>query len=426
LSQEPLRFAPIKLPAGEYLVEGLWVINGSGQVVVAAPFSTSAKASLVQHPLSLTASLQQVGTVDLPVEVVAVKATDRASDFGYPEGTFPPVDDAPVEEKIKIKVQAVITVGSINYDSIPAQFHITSWDELGAKHERDTLLDGGIDEVSFPKSHTKFELRFSKWGVSDALVLNRNEVDQHVVYTLGGSKAARKLLREETFLEVMGQYQPKGKAIYHYDGGALKQVDYFQKFPQHAELQFTQKHVYKYSGTLVSRIDVMDAANVATGFTTFTYNPQGTKITNMHQKSYDVETFAAVDYGYAGSHAEITFDYLYNNGNSMEYKMKIVKGNKTEDGAVSSTGGGEGGTYAYDCNINPFAHMNMPNLYLSNISRNNVISQQKGFGGSIPSAVLYKFEYIYDSEGYPTDVIKYYKSGMTGEHIYKTKTVYTY
>jgi hypothetical protein len=106
--------------------------------------------------------------------------------------------------------------------------------------------------------------------------------------------------------------------------------------------------------------------------------------------------------------------------------MKIKGGNKVEDRASSSTGGGEGGTYKYDFNINPFVHMNMPNMFLSNLSKNNLVDQQKNFHGSIPSTVVYKYEYSYDNDGYPKEVVKYYKGYLTGEHLYKIKTVYTY
>lgn len=70
--------------------------------------------------------------------------------------------------------------------------------------------------------------------------------------------------------------------------------------------------------------------------------------------------------------------------------------------------------------------MNAPDLYLSRLSKNNMISQQKGYSGSIPSAEPYKFEYSYDNEGYPVELEKSFKSYATGEHLYKVKTIYTY
>ena len=70
--------------------------------------------------------------------------------------------------------------------------------------------------------------------------------------------------------------------------------------------------------------------------------------------------------------------------------------------------------------------MNWPDIFLSKSSKNNMISQQKGYAGGFPVAEPYKFEYTYDADGYPVELVKSYKSYTTGEHLYKTKTVYTY
>lgn len=368
--------------------------------------------------------LQRIHVFALAVLVLAACKKENIQPMPSPSPA--PLPNSPAAETIKVKLQAVVTIGSITYDSLPAQWRITSWDTNNVPHQKDTLLAAGVNVVSVPKAHNRFQFSVSKWGITDAVMLQKSQLQEDVVYTLGGSKEAKKLRREESFLLVMGAYQPSSKINYTYNTNGLSVVEFYQKKPQSSELQFTHKHLYNYAGNNVSRIDVLDAANKATGFTDFTYNAQGTKVTNMHQKSYDVETFAAVEHSYTTGAAEITFDYLYNNGHSMEYKMKIKGGNKVEDRAVSSTGGGEGGTYKYDFNINPFAHMNMPNIFLSNLSKNNLIEQQKNYSGVIPSGVVYKYEYTYDNEGYPVELVKHYKNQQTGEHLYQIKTVYTY
>lgn len=415
----------LNLPDGQYFLTRFLVTGANNLVRFAAPIAGSAKAALVQKPLSLAFGLPRTAVTQLDVQVLTVRPSDEAQAFGYPAEAFQPQPNEGTET-FKVKVQAVITIGSITYDSIPARFRIRSWDANNVLHEKDTLLAAGVNTLGMPKDHIRFEFAVDKWGIMDSIRLEKDQVDAQVVYTLGGQKDARKLSKEESFLEVMNTYQPSSKALYSYNAIGLDKVEYFQKKPQFADLQFTYRHQYSYSFSTVSRIDVYDSANIAVGFTKFTYNPQGTKVTNMHQKSYDVETFAAVDYGVSIGAAEITIDYLYNNGHSMEYRMKIKGGNKVEDQALSSTGGGEGGTYAYDFNINPYAHMNMPNMFLSNLSKNNVINQQKNFGGSIPSVVVYRIEYKYDQEGYPTEVVKYYKGYQSDEHLYKIKTVYSY
>jgi hypothetical protein len=109
----------------------------------------------------------------------------------------------------------------------------------------------------------------------------------------------------------------------------------------------------------------------------------------------------------------------------MDYIQKVIGGNRTEDSA-SSPGGGESGLYQYDFNINPLAHMNIPNIFLSNLTKNNLVNQKKTYSGSIPSAEPYKFEYSYDDEGYPKELIRSFKNYLNGEHLFKIKTVYTY
>jgi hypothetical protein len=49
----------------------------------------------------------------------------------------------------------------------------------------------------------------------------------------------------------------------------------------------------------------------------------------------------------------------------------------------------------------------------------------KEFYGSYSTAVPARFEYTYDPEGYPKEVITTYVSAF-GVFLYKTKTVYNY
>jgi hypothetical protein len=340
-------------------------------------------------------------------------------------GDDPPPAGNPAEV-IRVKLQAVVTIGTITYDSIPALWRIISWDAGNVAHQRDTLLAAGVQTITVPKGHTRFQFSMTKWGISDHITLEKEQLQENIVYTLGGQKAAKRLSQEAHFLYVIDTYQPSAKIVYNYNASGLSTILMYQKKPQSADLQLIQKQSFSYTGSNVSRIAVSDAADNATGFTDFTYNAQGTKITNMHQRSYDVETFAAVEHSYLTGTAEVAIDFLYNNGHSLAYTMQLKGGNKISDRAISSTGAGEGGTYTYDFNINPYAHMNKPDIFLSGLSKNNRTGEQKHYGGSVPMAVVYKSEYRYDDEGYPVELIQYYKGYLSGEHLYKTKTVFTY
>jgi hypothetical protein len=56
----------------------------------------------------------------------------------------------------------------------------------------------------------------------------------------------------------------------------------------------------------------------------------------------------------------------------------------------------------------------------------NITSQQKDYSGSYPTAYPYSFNYTYDADGYPTQVIKHFRSPVTGNYVFSTKTVFVY
>jgi hypothetical protein len=325
-----------------------------------------------------------------------------------------------------LKVKSVIKIGEIAYDSIPASLQIKSWDSNQVVHQTMVNLVAGTNDVRVNKSHIKYELKLSKWGIDDSKTLTRQEVNTATVIELGGSKAAKKLRMEEGYLFAGGNYRPDSKSVYEYNSnGTINRIDYYQKRPQHSDLKMYFQDMFIYSGKKVQKINRLDENGTKVGVTEFTYNAGGS-VVNIHQKSYDQETGAVVEYTPGLSNGNIEIDYLYSNGNTMVYKMIFRGGNKVEDIATSSRGGSEGGTYHYDTNINPFAHMNMPNIFLSNLSKNNLINQQKYYAGSIPSGVPYRYEYQYEADGYPKELVRSFKSYLTNEELYKIKTIYTY
>jgi hypothetical protein len=418
----------LTLAGGEYKVTKFLLQKDSTTINWATPIAGSPKATQVQKPLSVSVSLPSPTLVQVPLEVVKVETADKPESFGYPAGTF---NQAPGSQPstVKIKVKAVIGIGDLIYDSIPASLTVNTWDNNGVMTTQSMEIAAGATEVLLSKAAARYQLVLKKWGITDEMTLPRNEVEENTTYSLGGTKAAKKLKQTDNYLWVQGAYVPDAKTVYSYGAnGSLDKIDFFQKRPQHSDLKRYYTDVYLYQstgGNVVKKINRLDETNQQVAFTEFTYNNHK-KVVNMHQKSYGQDTYASVEYSFSAGHGIITADYLFDNGHAMENKITIKGGNKVEDEARTSTGGAEGGKYSYDFSINPYAHMNMPDLYLSNLSKNNLTGQQKGFGGAIPSGVPYKYEYKYDTDGYPTELVKSYKSYTTGEHLYSVKTIYTY
>jgi len=415
----------IKLDAGNYKVSSFIISNGANFTRFAAPRANSLKASEVEKPLNISFKLENTDIFDLPVEVAKVLNDDKAENFGYQTADFK-VQTIDENIFIKVKLQAVIRVGDIIYDNVPALFKLSSWDSKGIVSEKDTLLAGGVNEIFLPKSGVKYQVKLSKWGVSDEMTINKDQINEAVVYTLGGAKSPKKLRLEEQFTFTQAGYMPSGKTIYSYDpNGNLKKIEYYDKLPQFSDLRLAWSKVYVYSNDKLSKINYINDKGSAVGYLELTYNTEGTKIIKMKEVNYDQTTNVQVEYQFPTGYARINLKYSFSNGNTMDYIQKIIGGNRTEDSA-SSPGGGESGIYQYDFNINPYVHLNMPNIYLSNLPKNNLVNQKKTYSGSIPSAEPYKFEYSYDDEGYPKELIKSFKNYLNGEHLFKIKTVYSY
>jgi hypothetical protein len=157
----------------------------------------------------------------------------------------------------------------------------------------------------------------------------------------------------------------------------------------------------------------------------FDYDYVG-KVTSITQNDNGFETNATVEYSYTSTPG-IKIHYTYPSRTfDMNYYMRFRGGNVIESSAATSHNNTEVARCSYDFNINPYVHMKWPNLYLSNNTLNNMTSQQREYSGSYPTAYPYSFVYTYDADGYPSQVIKHFKSPTTGQHVFSTKTVFVY
>jgi hypothetical protein len=294
-------------------------------------------------------------------------------------------------------------------------------------------LKAGISEVSLPKSAAKYLLIVSKWGITDELPLEKKDIKEGTVYTLGGSKAAKKLKSEVVLKLVNGVYKPLSKNAFDYDenGRLIQIIQYLKKPDNSTYIGSTDKFTYNSTGK-VERIVKYGENNAVLSEINFSYDQQG-KVIAMLQKEDGHQTDATVDYffmngqsGISGDYG-ITINYKYTKFYyTMRYSMSFKGGNNVEDAANTSHHASELGQYSYDFNINPYVHLNWPDLSLSHLSKHNVTAQYKQYHANYPETVAYSFQYAYDSDGYPKEVVKSYNSYLTGQYLYKLKTVYTY
>jgi hypothetical protein len=282
--------------------------------------------------------------------------------------------------------------------------------------------------IDIPKAAHRYEFEFSKWGITDLVVLNHDQIREESVYGIGGRIAAKKLKQELTYRLVNGSYVPESKVEYsYYNGnGQLHRIDYYEK-QLNGQSALVRYEVFSHNTeNKITRIGQYSSSHVFQGETIFLYNTMGKPYHMTHDES-GVITTAFVTYFQSPNRENAHIKYSYShNSNNMDYNMAYEKGNLVETAAATANQSSEIGLYQYDLNINPFLHLGRPDIFLSNQSKNNVVAQQKQFTGSYPTAYPYRFNYTYNNEGYPKEVVTQYLSPVSNTPSYTLKTIYTY
>jgi len=420
-----------ELPSGSYKLTRLMIVDQTDKVKFISPLTSSVKAALVTRPLPTGFSLPQPQVRKVPADVLRIQAGDKPADYGYPVGTFDTASDEnpPAEPAfVNIRFRTSLQVGQILYDSIPSFVVHMSWDENNQYSVRYLTLAPGTQNITLSTSAVKHTFKLNKWGKQFELSLLKNQLKADSLYKLEGTMEARKIQSELTYRLEGEKYVPVSKTDYKYENGEkLSEINYYLRREDNSPY-LAGKEEYFYVGDKIDKISYLDENNHGTGYLRFERSLSG-KISKMVEWKNNTETRVEVSYNYtpATQIRELTMHYSYSNStNGFHYYQRLRDGNKFSDNSNTDNYSFETGDYQYDMQINPYAHMGVYDLFLSHGSKNNVTAQAKTYTGSYPEAVLYSYSYTYDANGYPTEVIKKYKSYLTGLHKYTTKTVFVY
>jgi hypothetical protein len=333
--------------------------------------------------------------------------------------------EVPVGDGNVLKVRTVIKVGKVIYDSIPSVLKVVSWDSAQVPYEQVFELAPGENQIALRPAAVKHQLKFSKWGVQTDTTINASDVAKIKLQRLGGAKPAKFLTKEEKYLLRENSWRPDSRAEYFYaTEGVLSSVSYYQKTTKSPDLVLTTEDVFVYRDNYLARIKRYGENGALHTSRILTYNTAG-QVTGVADNTEDGTSITgSVEYIPAAS--QVKFFYKFFNGNTMAYTQQYKGGNVQEEAASSSRGTGESAKYSYDFYINPFVHLNYPDMYLSRRSKNNRAAEERQFNGNIPTNVPYKYEYTYDADGYPKELLTSFKGFISGEHLFTIKTVYTY
>lgn len=421
----------MELPAGTYHISKLLIVSGTGNILYAVPVANSVKAAMVGKPLAYPMVLSAATSLDIASEFLKVEPNDKAVDFGYAYDEFGN-NSIPGEAAFSIKIKTSIKIGEIVYDSIPASLIYRTFSATNELLSVKFIsLAAGTNIIQLDKNAEQHELIVQKWGIDYTRRFAKAEIRTDALYLFGEEKGAKKLKSELIYKWDGNMYKADSKTNYIYDEkGQLSKIEYMQKRVTDGSPFVAKSETFAYSNGKLEAINAYDENNLFTGATIFSYNAAG-KVSSINEEILNGgKTEAAVTYHGVNAEgiSEISMHYSYSHSSlTMNYFQRWnTAGNCFSENSQTSNGNNETAEYRYDNNINPYAHMNRPDLFLSNTSKNNVVWQQRAYYGSYPTNVVYSFEYKYDSEGYPIELIRRYKSYITGQHLFTTKTIYNY
>ncbi len=428
------RTSVINLPKGTYRIKGLIIKNQSGNALFATPVSGSVKAALVNQPLSIAIALDHSTEQTITLQVLAVNTTDIPQSFGYSEGSFGNRAGDPDSEMDKqILVRPMVRVGHVVYDSIPAQLIVKSWDAKNNMTYNIHYLKGGAQGIYLSAKAIRHQLSVSKWGSYDEFSLNKEDIQEGIVYDIGGDVEAKKLKSVLEYKIVNGISTALTKTDYEYHtNGFVKQKQVWGKRADFSTY-LVQKDIYEYINNKIGVIKSYNEKDVLIKTTTMQYENAAKRISSIEEKTGNQTIYTGVTYTPLETRSGISQDYRIdaatNNGSSlpMTYFSKTMRGGSVLTDVIATENGPYAeGLYEYDFGINPYAHLGIPDRQFLLYEKHNLKFQWKTWIRGYPENEPFTFNYTYDVDGYPKELLTLYRNYQTKKETYTIRTAYVY
>ncbi len=408
----------IALPIGSNRLTKMVIVYASDTAVYAAPKTGTAKAGSVSGPLPIPVTITEKGIHYFSTTVLKLATNDAPVAYGYTNADFG------YHAAIDLKVSLTMSLGQMVYSNIPGKLAIDAVNAQGEHWIRELNLTHGENTIRVPDGFTQYDFSIVKWDKHIQHQYSRADLQPGMQINFSATGLFKKLKEEKVFTETASGFTADSRSEFEYDiAGRLLLIKNYQRSTQVSGLPLTNISGFQYLNNKIDSIKFSGADNTPNGYTAFTY--QGEKIKQVSNKRYDQETHGVFEYSFVGNYQIIHGSYLFQNGNSMSYDFSFENGNKVSDHAQTSSGS-ELGQYTYDDNINPYHLIGYQDLYLSNASKSNLLTQQKDYSGSFPTSVPYKFEYVYDEDGYPVALYTSFKGYQSNNRLFRIKKEFYY
>ena len=407
---------PIKSSSGNFKVGKLWLIAENGDVVYAAPQPESPKAvkNNFSAPFSFAVSNEDQVT-EVSLQVLVIHESDLPNEFGL-------LDDQAFGDRPYhlLPVQTNVQVGSIPYNDLDLHLNATAHNDQQTSWQGSFEIVNGRGIVKLPRKYNNFSLFFEMWGQRVEKVLTGVEVEGMEELLMETSHIVKRIKRTENYI-MEPQLKLQNITEFFYDeSNRLSTTTYYHRVPATGEMEISMHDEFTYSGE--NRVATVVRLNPDREFWysrhDYYYDEQG-RISKIDEPISGGPMKALFNYNNQSKSLE-SIHYQFYAGQSIWFPFRIIGGNLITD--VMSNGEG-----VYDKNINPFAHQGYTDIFLRNVSKNNVLKHEpQNAANGFPTLVKDKSEYVYDADGYPTEIITTFNSYSTGEFAFREKKVIEY
>jgi hypothetical protein len=407
---------PINSSKGNFKVGKLWLIADNGDVVYAAPEPASPKAveSNISVPFSFAIN-QQNQITEVSLQVLAIHESDLPYEFGFDDDQA--FGDRPYH---LVTVQTNVQVGSIPYNDLDLQIDASAHNDQLTPWQKSFEIVDGRGTVKLPKKYNNHTLAFEIWGQRVEKVITDEEVEGMEEILMETNHILKRIKRTENFI-MEPQLKLQNITEFFYDqSDRLSKATYYHRVPATGEMEISMHDEFTYSAE--NRVATVARSNPDGEYLysrqDYYYDGQGRILKIDEPESAGPKT-AIFNYNEQSKSLE-SIHYQFYAGQSIWFPFRIIGGNLITNMASSGDG-------VYDKNINPFAHQGYTDIFLRNISKNNVLNHEpQNASNGFPTLVKDKSEYVYDADGYPTEIITTFNSYTSGEFAFREKKVIEY
>lgn len=412
----------IPLTVGSYKITSFIVLNENNHAIYATPVAGSPKAQFVSTPLPISFTVTEGNSTELRPEVLAVTSADSPEKFGYTSFGFEVVG----ADKLQVSVKVELLVGEILYQDVDTKIKVSGFnaDNQLQWTQEYSYVGPTANQLDVKKGFHHYEFSINHFGITDKQTISGEHLiegaagEEPTTYVLGGARQPKRVSHFINYIERADPIEwgatyldPQSKIEYEYrvDGKPAKMKIY--GFVDSLNTFVEQRYfVFHYAGTRLSKLAGFHVGHIAPYIEDFyTYQNDG-QVSRIQEVNYAAGVTSEVNMTYNYTDRLIRAAYTYSNGGSFEYEFNYIYKNISKDKTTRFGGLCNTGTYTYDKNINPLAHLGYMDYSFRNYSINNKIAENVNYVGcAFPTYIPEGTEYKYDGEGFPLEQKTRYK-----------------